>query len=120
MRNESVSLRLAFGLALFGVVPALPWPARAPSRPGRVPNEIVARERGLLHHPQQDEPRVETYYIQTLRPDADPGSVPARDRYFLGGLRLAEETHRRGQGSASFEAESVGAAHRAPLGSRST
>jgi hypothetical protein len=74
---------------LLGALCALPAPAQEGSQLDRVLNEIVANERGLSGTLSQYEPLVETY-IQTVKPDAVLGSLPIKDRYFLGRLQLPE------------------------------
>ena len=49
----------------------------------KVVDTVIAREHELLKTLRKYSPRVETY-IQDLRPDAELGTVPVNDHYFLG------------------------------------
>jgi hypothetical protein len=88
MQRSSIIKRLAFSLALCGLLCGSTSWADESSGLDRVLNEVVAREQGLLDRLQQYRPLVETY-LQSAKPDV-LGSVPVKDRYFLGRLKLAE------------------------------
>ncbi len=59
-----------------------------PTDMNRVVDTFIQRERDLVRIMGVDRPVVETYY-QAVRPDADLGSVPVSDEYFLGRLSTA-------------------------------
>jgi len=75
--------------ALGGTLGALAAPARdtGASNIDQVLERIVSREQGLLGRLKGYQPLVETY-LQSVKPDGVLGSVPVRDRYFLGRLQL--------------------------------
>lgn len=76
-------------LLLIGALAAPAAVAQERSQLDRVLDAIVERENALVAKLADHEPLVETYY-QTVREDAELGSVPLRDNYFLGRLNFTE------------------------------
>ena len=56
----------------------------------QVVDRIIARENQMIQTLSQYTPVVETY-IQNLRPDAELGTTPAGDKYFLGRAELGDD-----------------------------
>src|SRR6185437_15670885 len=82
-------MRNCKGLLMFLALAAMPAMAaqQAPTLDQTI-DRIIAQERTEIQSLRQYSPLVETY-IQDLRPDANLGTVPAGDRYFLSQARLS-------------------------------
>ena len=74
--------------------PALEQPAsKTPASIDQVVDQIIEREHALIKFLQDRTPIVETY-LQNLKGDADYGTVPAQDHYFLGRLDMSHKVER--------------------------
>jgi Peptidase family M48 len=73
---------------------AQPAPAPAPTTMDQVVNLFIEREHGLIKMLQTRTPVVETY-LQNLTADAQLGSVPSADHYFLGRMDMGETIDRK-------------------------
>ena len=84
-----------------------------PSTLEQVIDKIVAQERAEMQMLHQYSPLVETY-IQLMRPDANLGTVPAGDKYYLGkatlakGLDLQPLTSEKGAPNLKYTAGGLG------------
>lgn len=84
--------------------------AQSPALPDdQTIDRIIAREQLLVQNLHNFSPIVETY-IQHMRPDAELGSVPGKDEYFLGRMQLTNSvledryTDRPGRARRVFDA----------------
>jgi hypothetical protein len=73
---------------------AQPAPTPAPTTMDQVVNLFIEREHGLIKMLQTRTPVVETY-LQNLAADAQLGSVPSGDHYFLGRMDMGETIDRK-------------------------
>ncbi len=95
-------LRASFLILTLFVICTASWAAdAAPSAPApvaltvsQVVDRFMAKEAELVQTMRKFHPVVETYF-QNTRPDADLGSVPAGDQYFLGRLDLSDGIEER-------------------------
>jgi hypothetical protein len=76
------------------VAPSAATPAAAPTTMDQVVTLFVAREHALIQMLSNRTPVVETY-LQNLAADAQLGSVPSGDHYFLGRMDMGETADRK-------------------------
>ena len=76
------------------VAPSAATPAPAPTTMDQVVTLFVAREHALIQMLSNRTPVVETY-LQNLTADAQLGSVPSGDHYFLGRMDMGETADRK-------------------------
>ncbi|HWY04727.1 MAG TPA: M48 family metalloprotease [Candidatus Acidoferrum sp.] len=76
------------------VAPSAATPAPAPTTMDQVVTLFVAREHALIQMLSNRTPVVETY-LQNLAADAQLGSVPSGDHYFLGRMDMGETADRK-------------------------
>ena len=76
------------------VAPSAATPAAAPTTMDQVVTLFVAREHALIQMLSNRTPVVETY-LQNLTADAQLGSVPSGDHYFLGRMDMGETADRK-------------------------
>ncbi len=77
-------------LIVFVLLLAAMAPAQEQGLPdSQVIDRVIAREQLLVQNLHNFSPLVETY-IQYMRPDAELGSVPEKDEYFLGRMNLTK------------------------------
>ncbi len=87
----SLVLALGAGVALAYDSPNSAAPALTEDQ---VVDHFIQREQELVQAMRNLHPMVETYY-QAVRPDAELGSVPESDRYFLGRLDFSDGVEER-------------------------
>ena len=77
----------------------------------QVIDRIVQREKEVVETMKKVQPMVETY-VQNTRPDAELGSVPMSDEYYLGRVTLSrtldEKFYTEGQEKVGWKASMVG------------
>ena len=81
-------------VAAESVTSSPPPEARISVEADQVIDQIIARERALIHFLENRTPLVETY-LQNFKPDAKLGTAPMTDEYFLAHVDLREAVDRR-------------------------
>ena len=86
----SILLLLSICVAAYAVNGSAETAAPAPARAEATAERIFQQEAHLVDNMRNYTPLVETY-IQRLKPNADLGTQPDKDRYFLGRLTLGQK-----------------------------